>query len=175
MSYDIYFIKTKDVNPDNIERLLEGVVNESDEHFISKEEMLALKDSIASLGYEYELFENDDEYYIEMSFKSCQVSIFNSQAAITVPYWAENVNDTLAKEVESITQIFLKNGFTGYDQQTEEIFTSDYKFLDSFKSNLSVVNESLNELKKQKKSSWIIFAVGIILIILVFVVWKLIM
>jgi hypothetical protein len=137
--------------------------------------MLALKNEIDSLGYEYELYENEEEYYIELSFKSCQISIFNSQAAISVPYWAENVNDALAKEVESIAQIFLKNGFTGYDQQTEEIFTTGYKFLDSFKLNLSVVNESLNAMKNYKKSSWIIFVVGIILIILVFVVWKLIM
>lgn len=175
MSYDIYFIKSKNLNQDNIEELIESEVSSSDEHFISREEMDNLKDSVASIGYEYELYEHEnEEYYFEMSFKNYRLSVFQSQAVISVPYWPEIVDDSLGKEIEAITQVFINKGFSGYDQQTGQVFTSGYLFLDSFKQNLEIVVEDINKIKDNKPFSWIIYLIGVLLIALIFVLWKLI-
>jgi hypothetical protein len=46
MSYDIYFIKRKDLTSNNIETILESDVSKSDQHFVSKQLMLEIKDKL---------------------------------------------------------------------------------------------------------------------------------
>ena len=121
MSYDILFVKTKDLSPDSIDELLEGEVAENDIHFISQDEMGALVDEIFELGIDYETIEdNSDGLSIELDFEKFSLSIFNSQAGLTVPYWNELADEKYAAQVESIAKIFLKRGYSIYDPQTED-------------------------------------------------------
>jgi hypothetical protein len=86
MSYDIYFIKRKDLTSNNIETILESDVSKSDQHFVSKQLMLEIKDKLIQQGLKFEVFEKTDENYLELNFPTYQVSMFNSQFAISVPY-----------------------------------------------------------------------------------------
>jgi hypothetical protein len=174
MSYDIYFIKSKDLIQGNLEDFLVGEVSPDDKHYISKEMMSKLKDSIAELGNNFELIENQDENFIEMKFESFEVSIFSSQVVISIPYWIEELDESITSQIEVISQLFIDNGFTGYDQQTDVIFSGDNKFHDSFTQNQSEVKVSLDEFTASKKNSWIMYAIGIFVITLIFVLWKLI-
>jgi hypothetical protein len=51
MSYDIYFIKRKDLTSNNIETILESDVSKSDQHFVSKQLMLEIKDKLIQQGF----------------------------------------------------------------------------------------------------------------------------
>lgn len=173
MSYDIYFIKSKNLNTDNIDELLEGEVAENDIHFISQDEMGALVDEIFELGIDYETIEGDSaDFYIELDFGKFSLSIFNSQAGLTVPYWNELAEEKYATQIESIARVFLKRGYSIYDPQAEEISAEDYKFLESFRQNLNVVMENAGKLKDNKANSWLIYIVAVVLIALLFAVWK---
>jgi hypothetical protein len=54
MSYDIYFIKRKDLTSNNIETILESDVSKSDQHFVSKQLMLEIKDKLIQQGLKFE-------------------------------------------------------------------------------------------------------------------------
>jgi hypothetical protein len=55
MSYDIYFIKRKDLTSNNIETILESDVSKSDQHFVSKQLMLEIKDKLIQQGLKFEV------------------------------------------------------------------------------------------------------------------------
>jgi len=62
MSYDIYFIKKKDLNSDNVHDILETTEPKSEnEIFISKDLMKSLIEQLKSEGLKFEIFEGKDE------------------------------------------------------------------------------------------------------------------
>ncbi len=78
MSYDIYFIKKKDLNSDNVYDILESTEPKSDnEVFISKDFMQSLIKELKSEGLEFEIFGGKDEDYFELNFSTYQ--LFNFQ------------------------------------------------------------------------------------------------
>ena len=172
MSYDIYFIRRKDLTSKNIETILEADVLELDQHFVSKQQMLEVKDKLIQQGLKFEIFEKPDEDYLELNFPTYQVSMFNSQFAISVPYWDRNSNDGINKEIKIIANTLLDNGFTGYDPQTEEFIIAKYEFKKSFTESKIVVDKTLNT---QTEGSFNYKYVGIVIAILVIgiVIWKL--
>lgn len=53
MSYDIYFIKRTDLNSKNIESILESDVLKTDKHFVTKQQMIELKDKLIQQGLKF--------------------------------------------------------------------------------------------------------------------------
>ena len=172
MSYDIYFIKRKDLNSKNIETILESEVSKNDQHFVTKQEMLELKDKLIQQGLKFEVFEKSDEDYLELNFPTYQVSMFNSQFAISVPYWDSNSDDGINNEIKIITNTLLDNGFTGYDPQTEEFIVTKYEFKKNFSESKTVVDKTLKN-HTDNNLNYKYIGVGIAVIIIGIIIWKL--
>ena len=176
MSYDIYFIREKHLNKENVHDILETSEPKSgNEIFISKDFMKSLIEKLKSEGLEFEIFEGKDEDYFELNFPTYQLSMFNSQIAISLPYWDENSNNGINKEVKNITNVFLNNDLKGFDPQTEEFITKPYEFQKTFTESKTVVFSDINsESQPQKGNSLLYVGIGVGILILGFLVWKMI-
>tara|TARA_R110002049_G_scaffold259060_1_gene434795 strand:+ start:1420 stop:1953 length:534 start_codon:yes stop_codon:yes gene_type:complete len=176
MSYDIYFIKKKDLNTENVYGVLETTEPKPDnEIYISKDFMKSLIEQLKSEGLEFEIFEGKDEDYFELNFPTYQLSMFNSQLAISLPYWDENSNEGINKEIKQITNVFLKNDFTGFDPQTEEFIIESYEFQKTFTETKSVVDNHLKSESQQSSGNKLMyFGIGLGILIIGLIVWKLI-
>lgn len=176
MSYDIYFIKKKDLNSDNVYDIMETTEPKSDnEIFISKDLMKSLIEQLKSEGLKFESFEGKDEDYFELNFPTYQLSMFNSQIAISMPYWNENSNDGINKEVKQITNVLLNNDLKGFDPQTEEFITEPYEFKKTFTETKTVVDNHINsETQSQNGNNQMYLGIGLGVVILGFIIWKMI-
>ena len=176
MSYDIYFIKKKDLNSDNVHDILETTEPKSEnEIFISKDLMKSLIEQLKSEGLKFEIFEGKDEDYFELNFPTYQLSMFNSQVAISLPYWDENSNDGVNKEIKQITNVLLSNDLKGFDPQTEGFITEQYEFQKTFTETKTVVaNHMKSETQGQNGTNLLYAGVGLGVLILGFLIWKMI-
>jgi hypothetical protein len=178
VSYELYFIKKKNLNPENANSILESTEpSESDDFFVSKDLMLKLKSELKEKGLNFEIFKSKTEDYVELNFPTYQISMFNSQIAISLPYWDSNSDDGINKEIKIITNVLIENGFTGFDPQTEEIISKKYEFQKTFTETKTVVDEHLNANKNlNSDNSNSIKIIGIILgiVLIGIVIWKLI-
>ncbi|MFN8283325.1 MAG: hypothetical protein U0U67_08935 [Chitinophagales bacterium] len=172
MSYDIYFIKRKDLTSNNIETILESDVTKSDQHFVSKQIMHEIKNKLIQQGLKFEVFEKTDEDYLELNFPTYQVSMFNSQFAISVPYWDSNSDDGINNEIKIITNTLLDNGFTGYDPQTEEFIVTKYEFRKSFTESKTVADKTLKN-HTDNNLNYKYIGIGIAVIVIGIIIWKL--
>lgn len=172
MSYDIYFIKRKDLNSNTIETILESDVSKTDQHFVSKQEMLELKDKLIRQGLKFEVFQKSDEDYLELNFPTYQVSMFNSQFAVSIPYWDSNSNDGINNEIKIITNTLLENGFTGYDPQTDEFIVTKYEFNKSFAESKTLADKILNT-ETENSFNYKYVGIGIAILIIGLILWKL--
>lgn len=172
MSYDIYFIKRKDLTSKNIETILETDVVKTDKHFVSKQQMFEIKDKLVQQGLKFEVFEKPDEDYLELNFPTYHVSMFNSQFAISIPYWDSNSNDGINNEIKIITNILLDNGFTGYDPQTGKFIVSKYEFENNFSESKTVIDKTLNN-QADNSFDYKYAGIGISIIIIGITIWKL--
>lgn len=170
MSYDIYFIKRKDLTLNNIEAILESDALTTDNHFIRKQLMIKIKDKLVKQGLKFEVFEESNEGYLELNFPTYQVSMYNNQFEISVPYWNSNSNDGINNEIKIIINTFLEEGFTGYDQQTGEFIVSKYEFKRTFSESKSTIDKTQNKLPNNNLNY--IF-IGIAILIVGIVIWKL--
>ena len=176
MSYDIYFIKKKNLNSENVYDILETTELKSDnEIYISKVFKETLIEELRSEGLEFEIFENKDEDYFELNFPTYQISILNSQVAISLPYWDENSSEGVNKEIKKITNVFLKNDFTGFDPQKEKFITEPYEFQSTFTETKTLVdNHSSSETQQQNVNTLKYLGIGLGILILGFIIWKMI-
>ncbi len=142
MSYDIYFIKSRRLDGGNIEELLESDAVETDQHFIPKELMGEIKIAFENKGLKFETFEGKEQDYLELNFDTFQVSMFNSQVGISLPYWDSNSSEGINKEVGQIIEVLLEKGFTGYDPQTERFISRN----EVFQPNFDEVNTKVNKI-----------------------------
>jgi hypothetical protein len=143
MSYDICFLKRKKINEDDIYELLEGDASPDDEHFISKAAMLQIRDSLKAEGLKFKVFERDDEDYLELNFESYQLSMFNSQIALSLPYWDVNSSNDIMQEVKTIANLLLDLGFTGFDPQTETFIYQKYDYNPAFHESKKLVDSRI--------------------------------
>ena len=176
MSYDIYFIKKKDLDSENVYDILETTEpNPDNEIYISKDFMKSLIEELKSEGLEFVIFEGKDEDYFELNFPTYQLSMFNSQLAISLPYWDENSSEGINKEIKQITNVFLKNDFTGFDPQTEEFITEPYEIEKTFTEAKSVVDNHLKSESQQSSGNNLMYlGIGLGVLIIGLIVWKLI-
>lgn len=172
MSYDIDFIRSNKLSVENVAEYLESEVTDADPHFISKELMNEIKVELANSGLKFETFEGKEEDYVELNFETYQICMFNSQVAISLPYWEANRESAIEKEIESISKVLINRGFTGYDPQTDEIFT-DKK---AFSTDFDRVNEKVSEhfsptVGEEKKSEiWRLLKLGLFIILAAFLI-----
>ena len=176
MSYEIYFIKKKDLNSENVYDILETTEPKpNNEIFISKDFMKSLITELKSEGLEFKIFEGKEGDYFELNFPTYQLSMFNSQIAISLPYWDENSNEGIHKEIKQITNVFLKNDFTGFDAQMEEFITEPYKFQNTFTETKTVVDNHLKyEFQKSSGNKLIYLGIGLGILIIGILIWKMI-
>ena len=176
MSYDIYFIKKKDLNSENVYDIMETTEPKPDnEIFISKDFMKSLIEQLNSEGLEFKIFKGKDEDYFELNFPTFQLSMFNSQIAISLPYWDENSNDGVNNEVKQTTNVLLSNDLKGFDPQTEEFITEPYEFQKTFTETKTVVNNHLNsETQGQNGNNLIYLGIGLGVVIIGFIIWKMV-
>ena len=176
MSYSIDFIKTKNLNFDNIYDLLETTdPNPENEIFIEKELMNKIITELKEIGLEFEICEGKDRDYFELNFPTYQVSMFNSEIAISIPYWDQNSNEGISMEVKQITNTLIENGFTGFDSQTEEFITEQYEFQTAFTESKTVVDNHMNSVTQSKSgNTWIYLGVGLGILIIGIVIWRII-
>ena len=176
MSYDIYFIKKKDIKSENVYKILETIEpNPENEIYISKDFMKSLIEQLKSEGLEFDTFEGKGEDYFELNFPTYQLSMFNSQLAISLPYWDQNSSEVTNKEIKQITNIFLKNDFTGFDPQTEEFITEPYEFQKTFTETNTVVDNHLkSESIQSRGNNLMYFGIGLGILIIGLIVWKMI-
>lgn len=170
MSYDITFIKNREgLTVDTIDSILEETdSNETDMGFISVERRKELISKFISSGLEFEVFENLEQpsnSYFELNFATYQVSLFNNQVAVSLPYWDENETDTVTNEVSSIVKVLLDNGFVGYDSQTGDLIKSESDFSAGFTDAKQVVSQYNDTLESNRKSMRYIWMVVLILVI----------
>jgi len=174
MSYDIYFIKTKDLNSENVYNLLETTEPKPDnEIFISKDLMKSLTEQIKSEGLKFEVFEGKNEDYFELNFSSYQLSIFNSQIVISLPYWEENSKENINTEIKQITNILLNNGLIGFDPQKEIFLTTTYELQQTFTETTILEDFSFNsKIQNNYGDTMVFLGLGIGILILGFFIWK---
>lgn len=176
MSYDIYFIKKNDLNSDNVYDILETTEPKSEnEIFISKDLMKSLIQQLKSEGLEFDTFEGKEEDYFELNFPTYQLSMFNSQIAISLPYWDENSYDGVNKEIKQITNVLLGNDLKGFDPQKEEFITEPYGFHKTFTETKTVVDHHINsETETQDGNNLMYLGIGLGILILGLIIWKMI-
>ncbi len=122
MSYDVYFINKEQLNRENIYEVLEvNQPKKEDEIYISKSLMESIITQMESEGLSFEKTKSSEEDYFELNFNSYQLSMFNSQIVLSIPYWHENGEAKIMDEVERIFRILKKFGLKDFDPQTEEI------------------------------------------------------
>lgn len=171
MSYHIYFIKRKDLTSENIEEILESDALKTDIHYVNKQQMVELKNKLIQQGLKFEVFERPDEEIMELNFPTYQVSMFNNQFSISIPYWDSNSNEGINNEIKMITNTFLDYGFTGYDPQTEEFIVSKYEFKKNFTESKSLVDKTLHK-QAENNFNYKYVGIGIAIIIIGLLIWK---
>ena len=176
MSYSIDFIRTKNLNFDNVYELLETTdPSPENEIFIDKGLMNKIITELKELGLEFEIFEGKDRDYFELNFPTYQVSMFNSEIAISIPYWDENSNEGINKELKLITNILIENGFTGFDSQTEEFISQQYEFQTAFTESKTVVDNHINSMTQNESgNTWIYLGIGLGILIIGIVILRMI-
>lgn len=171
MSQDITFIRTQNLDLENVYRFLETEVTQDDEHFVSKDLMNKLIVEIKELGFDFEVFDYKNEDGCELNFATYQVAMYNSEITISVPYWDENSSEKIDKEIKQITNVLIENGFSGFDSQTEEFITQKYQFKTAFTESKTVVDNHLI-LKKEKGNTTMYIGVSLCVLLIGYLVWK---
>lgn len=173
MSYDIAFIKTKNLNIDNVYDLLEAT-EPSPEHeiYIDNDLMNKLILDIKNIGIKFEIFEGKNRDHFELNFPTYSVSIFRSEVAISVPYWDENSDTDVNLEIKRITNILLENGFTGFDSQTGEFITEPYSFQSTFTESKSIVDTHFKNSSATNNNYIKYFGFLIGVIVVGYLIWR---
>ena len=172
MSYDLYFIKSKNLTAQNIDEFLEADASASDEHFISNTIKKEISEILENEGLVFETFEEKENDYLELNFETYQISMFNSQVAISLPYWNANSSDAINNEIELLAKVLVEKGFTGYDPQTSKFFVEITSFSTQFAQTNQRVNEHFSPGVNSKEPSplWRLVKFGIGFFLLVFLI-----
>jgi hypothetical protein len=172
LGYSLDFILNKKLTLDNVYEVLEMTdPSATDDHYVSPELMESLISEIEALGIPFELFTPDEGNYFELNFPTYQVMLYSSEVVISVPYWDDNADETIDSEIKQISNILLKNNFTGFDSQTEEFIDKPYQFQETFTETLEVVNES-NTSTEETGNTLLYVGLALGAIIISFIIWK---
>jgi hypothetical protein len=174
MSYDIYFVRKADLTIDEFNTILEtDEVNESDELFIHQNLKESIQETIKREGLAFETFAGEDGY-LELTFPTFQLSMFNNQIGISLPYWDENSTDETHKDVQLIINTLLEKGFTGFDPQTEEFITRTHDIGKKFTEVKTIVDQRVVQETRSSNSVILYLGLGLGILILGLIIWKLV-
>jgi hypothetical protein len=145
MSYDLTFYNKKNMTAEEVE---EFFVNETIVKEIDSKKKLKIIEELKkeNLQFEIEDLEND----IELNFETYQISIFNNEISISIPYWKENSDKKVVNEINTICSILLKNDMTGYDLQSEIVFNEEIDFGEMYDANFEAVSHILNDITDEE-------------------------
>lgn len=173
MSYDIDFIRSNQLSAENVDKYLEPEASDTDPHFISKELMNEIKVELAKRGFNFESFEGREEDYLELNFETYQICMFNSQIAISLPYWDVNSSNAITDEVGIVSDVLIGKGFTGYDPQTGELFRGKGE---SISTDFDRLNKQVNEhfsagiTTGKRSEGWRLIKLGVFFVIAVILI-----
>lgn len=147
MSYDIHFIKKKDIT---VQQSLDFLEQQkvSKEFQFSEAETKTMISEIVEMNQHKEMKTVKD--CTEIDFDSFQVSLYKSQLTISIPYWKENLAQKNIVLVNCVIDIFIENNCVGLDSQVEKFIDDDYSFKTSFAQSLNVVTASVETDEKGK-------------------------
>lgn len=173
MSYDITFIKTKSLNPENVFRLLETTDTKlGDELYISTSLRQELISEFKNNELKFEVFQPKECDYFELNFSSYQVSLYDNQIALSIPYWDDNSTEQVNHELELIMNVLINHGFIGYDSQMGEYISEPFEIQESFTETKTTVDDSFKQIENQSSNTMILVSLGLGLIILTLAAWK---
>lgn len=164
MSYDVSFIKGARITSEMVEEILAFEASPQDEHFISKALKDEVKIALKERGLRFEVFEESKEEYVELNFETYQISMFDSEISISLPYWDENGSGKIKDELHEIARILIEKGFTGYNVQTGVLFNEPELILSDFERTSRDIREYLSQNAGDGKKSdpWRLLKVGLI-------------
>ena len=172
MSYDLYFIKSKKLTLENIDEFLAEEASVSDEHFISKALMKEITAALENNGLLFEEFEGKEDDYLELNFETYQVSMFNSQIAVSLPHWDINSSEAIYNKINLISKVLFEYGFTGCDPQSSKFFTDLNAFSTEFNQTNEKVSEHFARIGTNQKTSegWRWIKLGIVFVLVVLLI-----
>ena len=153
MSYGVSFIKGDRITSEIVEEMLAFEASPQDEHFISKALKDEVKIALKERGLRFEVFEESKEGYVELNFETYQISMFDSEISISLPYWDENSSSKIKDELQEIARILIEKGFTGYNVQTGVLFKEPKLILSDFERTSKDVTEYLSQNARNGKQN----------------------
>ena len=148
MSYDIHFIKKKNIT---IQQSLEFLEQQkvSKEHKFTEAETKNMISEVVEMNQHKEINTTKDSTTID--FDTFQVSLNKNQLAISINYIKESLAQKNIVLVNCVIDAFLENDCVGLDGQVEKFIDDDYSFKTSFAQSLNVVTASVETDEKGKE------------------------
>lgn len=123
MSYTIYFLKHTGLNEENVDAILEATATPQDQHFISPQEQIIIKEQLTQSGLPCTVFENLEKGHIEINYSVFQVMIFNGSIVLDFPFGIED--DEINEQIDLVANTLISNGYIGYDPQTGDFYHNE--------------------------------------------------
>ncbi len=147
MSYDIHFIKKKNITIQESLDFLEKKKISKDNQF-SEAETKSMVAEIVEMNQHKDVNTTKDSTTID--FDTFQVSLYKSQLSIAISYQKESLAQKNIVLVNCVIDTFLENDSIGLDGQVEKFIDDDYSFKASFAQSLDVVTASVETDEKGK-------------------------
>lgn len=167
MSYDIYFVRNVNIDEDSVWEVLEAEVNEQGAHYIDSSEQKQISAVIEPIVSECEKVVSDRA--IELNTPTYQISIFENQVVISLPYWDENQKNEIIGQVQKITNELIRLGFIGFDSHHEEFINGEYQL--SFDDMAFDPLETIDGVPPRNVGPWSLMALVFGLLLIIVVVW----
>lgn len=139
MSYSLNFIKKQDLTIQESLDILE-TQKVSKEFQFSENETQKIIAEIAEMNQHVSIKKEKDS--TEIDFENFQVSFFDSQLSVSIPFSKGNLAQKVLVQVNCIIDIFLESDCIGIDGQIEKFIDDDYSFKTAYSQSLQVVTAS---------------------------------
>ncbi len=157
------FYNKKNMTIEEVEEFFE---NETIVEEIESKKKLKIIDELKQKNLQFEIENSESD--IEINFETYQLSIFNNEISLSIPYWEENSSEKIIHEINTICSVLLKNGMTGYDPQSEIVFKEEFDFGEMYATNFEKVSPILNDIAEEEddnpKRRKILLFVGLLVI-----------
>lgn len=149
MSYDIFFVKDRNLSKEQMESFLDSDIESDHPQYITPSDHTLLESELENSGLDFDRSEYEGS--ISFDFPSFQIGVFDNQIALNIPYWEINSNPQIQKKVQAVYQIILQNGYQSFDPQLDALVDDKHDIAASFDQNLNAVKHALDNLKPERK------------------------
>lgn len=126
-NYELKFYNAKNLTAEQLEDNYSGGFEIPD---INKAKMDNIIRGLKSKGIKFEVLEEDedeDEYYIDLSFKNYDVQVLDDLIGIIIPKEKnKKLSDKVINEIQLVINVLIDNDMTGYDRQLKTLFGYEY-------------------------------------------------